>query len=143
MISMEEIDIDFLIGRNLRRLREDRNLSQDELAEMMMVSKQRISGIETGREGMGKDLMARACKALKVELWEFYWTEKTPIIRNEREQQKVYRHREEEKLGIAEEVARYENYQIDLAKKKKIGSEGKPTPAPAGLAGRRRRKKSA
>jgi transcriptional regulator with XRE-family HTH domain len=107
---VDELDIDFLIGRNLRRLRELRGLSQDDLADKMTVSKQRISGIETGREGMGKDVMARACKALEVHPWEFYVDEKTPCVLDEKERQALYMIREAEKFGVAEDVAEYARF---------------------------------
>lgn len=130
---MEESDIDIVMGRNMRRLRLARGLSQEELAEKMGqgVTKQRISAIENGREGMGKYLLAQACDALKARTWEFYIEEDTPIITDPGEQQKVYRYRLEQDLGIAEEVARYEDYRIDQAKKKETtGAEGTESGVP-------------
>jgi transcriptional regulator with XRE-family HTH domain len=122
LVKSEEIDI--LIGQNLRRLREAQKMSQGMLAEISKTPQTRISAIESGREGMGKDLMTRMCNALKVDPWEFYWTDKTPVIKDKQEQLEIFRHREATMLGVAEEVAKYETFRIDEAKKKEgLGRE--------------------
>jgi transcriptional regulator with XRE-family HTH domain len=119
------VDLDKLIGSNLRRIREARGLSQSRLAEMIGTTPQRLSSYETGRDGMGKDYMERVCKALIVDPWEFYWTEKTPIVRDANEMADILQRREAEKVGIADMVREAEASWIVAAKKKKDGPGGK------------------
>lgn len=117
VVHMEE-DLDILIAGNLRRIRIERGWSQAELGKRLELDKDKISAYENGHIMMGKSMMLRFCKALRIEPWEFYWTENTPVVINPREQARIYRFREEEKLGIAEEIAQYEEYRIDKAKKR-------------------------
>ena len=116
---MEESDIDIIMGQNLRRLRLARGLSQEDLALLLgaKVTKQRVSAIENGREGMGKNLISKACHALNAELWEFSWTEKTPIIKDAQELEDVKLRREAVRVGIDGMVREAEASWIGAAKK--------------------------
>lgn len=126
--SVKAEDIDVLIGKNLRRIRERHDVSQEELAAMIGTPATRLSAYENGREGLGKDIMARVCRALKVEPWEFYWTEKTPIVRDAREMADIEQRREAEKVGIADMVREAEASWI-VAAKKKSGAFGQDASA--------------
>lgn len=84
---MIDIDIDALIRKNLKRLIEQKDIQQNKLAEAIGVHPSVINDILGGRRPVGKDTMSRLCKALNVVPWEFYWTEKTPVIKDTEEQE--------------------------------------------------------
>jgi len=69
--AMDAAEIKQLIGSNLRRLREGRDLKGKELAEIMGVTPAQISRIEHGR-GIGDDTLAALCNALHVDPLEFF-----------------------------------------------------------------------
>jgi len=125
---MENLDLDVLIGRNLKRIRENHNISHAQLAGMIGTTPQRLSAYETGRDGMGKDYMERICRALQVEPSEFYWTDKTPEIKDPEEQAALDRYRREQAVGVAEDVAKYGEFRISEAKKKS-GASGEDAAA--------------
>jgi len=58
--------LDRLMGQNLKRMREERMLSQEKLAEMIETDRRYISAVENGR-GIGKNLLDRLCRVLQVE----------------------------------------------------------------------------
>lgn len=115
--GMRAEELDVLIGRNLRRLREARQISQKQLADTIQTPAPRISAYESGYEGMGKDIMARVCNALGVQPWEFYITDQTPCIVDENEKRILYTIREAEALGVADDIERYGIFRIAEAKK--------------------------
>ena len=114
---MENFDIDILIGQNLRRLREERRLSQNDLAEKIGVRSSRISAIEHGREGMGKYLMTRICKTLDVPPYVFYsspMTDKTGT-EDDQAQRVLALIREARALGLMDDLQEYAEYLIQKA----------------------------
>lgn len=58
-------DLDRLMGRNLKRIREKKELSQEKLAELIDTDRRYISAMENGR-GIGKNLLDRLCTVLGV-----------------------------------------------------------------------------
>ena len=54
------IDLRLTLGRAVRRLRESRGLSQDELAARMKSSQSRVAKIEVAGKGVSLDLQFRA-----------------------------------------------------------------------------------
>lgn len=58
-------------GANLRRLREDRGWTQEQLAEKAETNTKHISPIERGKRGIGVDLMTRFCSVFGVDELEF------------------------------------------------------------------------
>jgi transcriptional regulator with XRE-family HTH domain len=64
--------IEVRIGRNLRRLREKRNLSQTELGDEFGISFQQIQKYESGKNRMGASLLYRAAGVLNVRLSHFF-----------------------------------------------------------------------
>jgi len=116
--GMVDDDVDRLIAGNLRRIRNKKELSQLDVARLVGMDKAKISAYENAHAVMGKDVMVRFCKALEVDLWEFYWTEKTPIVRDAREMADIEQRREAEKVGIADMVREAEASWIVAAKKK-------------------------
>lgn len=57
---------DMQIGRNLRRIRRDRNLSQKKLAEAVGITFQQIQKYELGANRIGGSRMAQICLALAI-----------------------------------------------------------------------------
>jgi len=119
---VKDLEINRLIGKNLRRLRDSRKLSLSKFADIVGSTPQRISGIENGREPMGKAMMEKICGQLNVRPWEFYIEEDTPLITDSSEKRQLELFREARALGVAEEVTRYGMYQIEGARRAAAGS---------------------
>lgn len=116
------MDIDILIGKNLKRLRQERGLSQEKLAELIGTPATRLSAYEHGREGMGKNIMARICAVLNVRPYEFFLENNSLAPATELEKKALYMARVAEKMGvsyIAEEMVAYTTHRIDEIKKHK------------------------
>jgi len=113
-------DIKVIIGRNLKRLRIARGYTQDKLGSLLKpdpIDGSHVAAIEGGK-GVSDDILARLCNALDADIWEFSWTEKTPIVRDAREMADIEQRREAEKVGIADMVREAEASWIVAAKKK-------------------------
>lgn len=111
-------DLDDLIRKNFRRILDQHKLQQNTLAESIDKKPSEINDILAGRKPMGKDTMTRICKKIGIDPWEFYWTEKLPIIKDETEREALDRYRREQVAGVAEDVAKYGEFRILEAKKK-------------------------
>ncbi|GHV82469.1 hypothetical protein AGMMS49991_10270 [Spirochaetia bacterium] len=68
---MTESDLRVTLGANLKRYRCFRGLSQAKLAEMVDISPNFISDIETGKRWLSSDTLINLAEALKVEVFEF------------------------------------------------------------------------
>lgn len=55
------------IGKNIRDLRIKQNMTQDELAEKLFVTRQTVSNYETGRSRPDIDMLARIAQALNTD----------------------------------------------------------------------------
>jgi transcriptional regulator with XRE-family HTH domain len=60
-------DLDKLMGRNLKRMREEQGWSQEKLAEMIESDRRYISALENGSRGIGKNVLVKLCEVLKVD----------------------------------------------------------------------------
>jgi transcriptional regulator with XRE-family HTH domain len=66
---MEDIDIGFRI----KQLREQKNLSQEQLANLLEISQSKLSKIENGRlKKIEMKLVLKFCKNIDIELDEFF-----------------------------------------------------------------------
>ena len=66
---VENIDIGFKI----KKLREEKNLSQEQLANLLDISQSKISKIENGRlKKIEMKLVLKFCKSIDVSLDEFF-----------------------------------------------------------------------
>lgn len=65
MTTQMKKDLDRLMGNNLKKMRKERGLSQEKLAEMLDTDRRYISAVENGR-GIGKSLLDRLCRALET-----------------------------------------------------------------------------
>jgi transcriptional regulator with XRE-family HTH domain len=63
------------LGKNLRKLRDARLLSQSDLARLAGVSQAQISRLEDGQQGFRSDLVMRISKALKIRPWALFMTD--------------------------------------------------------------------
>ena len=61
------------IGKNIRLLRTKQNITQDELAEQLFVSRQTISNYETGRSRPDVDTLIRISEILDVEVQDLLY----------------------------------------------------------------------
>jgi putative transcriptional regulator len=61
------------MNENMRRARENKNLSQTELAKNIGVSRQTINMIENGVYNPTIELCIRICKELGVTLNDLFW----------------------------------------------------------------------
>ena len=68
-----------LIGLRIRQIRKERNLSQEELAELSDVSARFISMIETGRKNPSLKVLCEIAGGLEISLDEIVFGEAKPI----------------------------------------------------------------
>lgn len=60
------------INENVRRIRQERNLSQVELSEMLGISLSTYNGYEVGRRKFGAALLYRIAKLFRVPMEVFF-----------------------------------------------------------------------
>ena len=66
---MENIDIGFKI----KKLREEKNLSQEQLANLLEISQSKLSKIENGRlKKIEMKLVLKFCKSIDINLYDFF-----------------------------------------------------------------------
>ena len=56
------------IGKNIRSLREAKNLTQDQLAEKLYVTRQTVSNYETGRSRPDIDMLMKMAEVLDTDI---------------------------------------------------------------------------
>ena len=56
------------IGKNIRTIREQKNLTQDQLAEQLFVTRQTVSNYETGRSRPDIDMLLRISETLDADI---------------------------------------------------------------------------
>jgi len=64
--------LEVLIGRNLRRARERRKLSQTKLGDAFGITFQQIQKYESGKNRISASLLFRAARVLNVPLSHFF-----------------------------------------------------------------------
>lgn len=71
---MEDIDIGFRI----KQIREQKNISQEQLANLLEISQSKLSKIENGRlKKIEMKLVLKFCKNIDIELDEFFENKET------------------------------------------------------------------
>ena len=65
---MEKKDVLFYIGLTIKRLREEKNISQQDLAAACNFEKSNMSRIESGRSNLTIGTLLKICSILKVKL---------------------------------------------------------------------------
>jgi len=75
---MTESDLREIFGNNLRRYRHIKGFSQGDLAEILDVSPNFISDMETGKRWLSSDTLVNLAEALGVEAHELLKPEEAP-----------------------------------------------------------------
>ena len=75
---MTESDLRTVLGVNLKRNRNLKGFSQAKLAEILDISPNFISDIETGKRWLSSDTLVNLAKALDIEVYEFLKPPQTP-----------------------------------------------------------------
>ena len=69
---MTESDLRTMFGENLKRYRTNKGLSQAKLAEILDISPNFISDLETGKRWLSSDTLINIANALGVDVYEFF-----------------------------------------------------------------------
>ena len=56
------------IGKNIRRLRNSKHMTQDDLAEKLFVSRQTVSNYETGKSNPDIDMLLKIAEVLEADV---------------------------------------------------------------------------
>lgn len=67
-----EVNLRKYAGNVIKKLREHRNMTQDELADKLGITRQAISRYENGDRGVNQDLLFRLANFFKVPIDEFF-----------------------------------------------------------------------
>lgn len=67
-----DIDLRKYAGNIIKKLREHRNMTQDELAEELNTTRQAVSRYENGDRGVSQDLLFKLASIFKVPIDEFF-----------------------------------------------------------------------
>ncbi len=89
------------IGSRIRKYREDKGLSQLELAKMIRVSSGRLSNWEQGLHRPNADIIANICKALDISPSELLDVQLTTDNLTEQERKIISAYRKKPKLQEA------------------------------------------
>jgi transcriptional regulator with XRE-family HTH domain len=60
------------LGKNIQKLRKERKMTQDELAEIVGIDPKNISKIETGKNYPTSETIELIAKALNIEIYELF-----------------------------------------------------------------------
>lgn len=66
-------DIKKQLGKKIKQIRKSKNLTQEELAEMIEIEVPSLSNIETGKFAPSIETLQKLSNALNVGMWEFYY----------------------------------------------------------------------
>jgi transcriptional regulator with XRE-family HTH domain len=75
---MTESDLRAIFGENLKKYRTFKGLSQAKLAEILDISPNFISEIETGKRWVSSDTLVNFAEVLGVDVYEFLKPPQTP-----------------------------------------------------------------
>jgi transcriptional regulator with XRE-family HTH domain len=78
MFSMTESDLRTILGENLKKYRTLKGFAQAKLAEMLDISPNFISDIETGKRWLSSDTLVKLAEALNVEVFELIRPQQAP-----------------------------------------------------------------
>lgn len=88
-----ENDLRKYAGSIIKKLRERKNMSQDELAEQLNITRQAISRYENGDRGVNQDLLFQLASIFNVKIDEFF-----PPLNNSYSKQEITKEEEFELL---------------------------------------------
>ncbi len=64
------MDIKIMFGKHLQNLRNERNLTQENLAEKAGMDRSYLSEVERGLKAISIEKLYQLAQALEIELWE-------------------------------------------------------------------------
>ena len=67
------IDIKKALGKKIKQIRKSKNLTQERLAELIVLEVPSLSNIETGKFAPSVDTLQKLSDVLDVDSWEFYY----------------------------------------------------------------------
>lgn len=82
--KQEKINLDEVIGKNIRTERQARNLSRDELAEMLDLTTSHMGLIERGERGATAVTLSKLTKVLQMPIDNFFNAPLATAVREER-----------------------------------------------------------
>ena len=123
---MTDSELNKMMGSNLRKLRRESRMTQEQLAERLQVSGGLIPKWESGAKGIGKKVLVKLCVVFNVQPYVFCRDERIPLITNPREQEMVYAIREAERLGVCEQIEQYCTFIIGQARNKQQTDINRP-----------------
>lgn len=66
-------DIKKLLGKKIKQIRKNKNLTQEKLAELINIEIPSLSNIETGKYAPSVETLQKLSEVLEVEPWELYY----------------------------------------------------------------------
>jgi transcriptional regulator with XRE-family HTH domain len=103
MFYMTERDLRAILGENIKRYRTLKGLSQAKLSEILEISPNFISDIETGKRWLSSDTLVKLAGALGFEVYEFL---KSPETSTEEMSAFIQNYTEKAEKTASEAVAR-------------------------------------
>ena len=67
------IDIKKALGKKIKQIRKSKNLTQERLAEIIVLEVPSLSNIETGKFAPSVDTLQKLSDVLDVDPWDFYY----------------------------------------------------------------------
>lgn len=117
---MKTGELNKITGHNIRRLRSMHGYTQEALANRIKAKTSHISEMENGKRGIGEKIIVRLCNVFKVEPYEFYVNNKSPIPLTPLQYRvlDVIKEAEEMKSDhVVKEACEFAHYRIKLLKK--------------------------
>lgn len=60
------MDINTIVGRNLRKKREKRGMTQEEVAKLLEIPKQNVSAMESGKRTVSYAMIGKICELFSI-----------------------------------------------------------------------------
>ena len=111
-------ELNTLMGVNLRALRLESKLTQEQLAGRLGIAGGLIPRWETGSKGFSKSVILKLCEIFNVKPYVFYMDDRSALITSHHERKIVYKLREAEKLGVDDLIVEHCDVIIDWGKRK-------------------------
>jgi transcriptional regulator with XRE-family HTH domain len=117
---MKNGELNIITGHNIRRLRTMHGYTQEQLANRIKAKTSHISEMENGKRGIGEKIIVRLCNVFKIEPYEFFVNNKSPIPLTPLQYKALDVIKEAEEMKsdqVIEEVCEFAQYRIKLLKK--------------------------
>jgi transcriptional regulator with XRE-family HTH domain len=121
---MKNKDLDILMGMNLKRIRRERKLTQEQLSDQLQIDRCQMSRWESGSKGVGKTMLLRLCNELHVKPYSFFLDSRTPYVASAREREILRAFREAAGAGVDDMVEQFAHFAVSQARKKQRALRG-------------------